>query len=128
MASRGARSTRARFAAYRAGWTAERAAVILLRLEGYRILARRYLVPGGEIDIVARRGTTIAFVEVKLRASLDEARTSISPQKRRRMARAARAFVSRQRATGLTYRADAVYCAPWRWPRHVAAAFELDLD
>ena len=127
MASRDTRGTRARFAAYRAGRSAERAAVLVLRLKGYRILARRYLVNGGEIDIVARRGATIAFVEVKLRASLDEARTSIMPDKRRRMSRAARAFVSRQRATGLTYRADAIYCAPWRWPSHVPAAFELDL-
>lgn len=116
-----------RRAALAAGWSAEGAAVLLLRLKGYRILARRYLVRGGEIDIVAQRGRTLAFVEVKLRARLDEALISISPEKRRRLSRAARAFVSRQRATDLTYRADAIYVAPWRWPLHVPAAFELDL-
>ena len=99
--------------AHRSGHAAERLAVLYLRLTGWRILARRFLVKGGEIDIVARRGRTIAFVEVK----------------RRRMSRAARAFVSRQRAgKGLTYRADALFLAPWSLPRHVPAAFALDLD
>ena len=100
-----------------------------LRLKGWRILARRFLVKGGEIDIVAQRGTTVAFVEVKLRAGLDDALIAIEPAKRRRMARAARVFVARYRlGTALTLRADALYCAPWRWPRHVPAAFELNLD
>ena len=121
-------SSKARRAALAAGWSAEGAAVLLLRLKGYRILARRYLVRGGEIDIVAQRGDTLAFVEVKLRPTLDEALTAISPEKRRRISRAARSFVSRQRATGLIFRADAIYVAPWRWPAHVPAAFELDLD
>ncbi|MBE7220329.1 MAG: YraN family protein [Caulobacteraceae bacterium] len=127
MPQRSAPNPEIRRAALAAGWGAERAAVMLLRLKGYRILARRYLVRGGEIDVVAQRGSTIAFVEVKLRASLDDALISISAEKRRRVSRAARAFVSRQRATALTYRADAIYVAPWRWPTHVPAAFELDL-
>ena len=114
--------------AYRAGHGAEWAAMIYLRAKGYRILARRFLVKGGEIDIVARRGTTIAFVEVKLRAALDDALISIAPAKRRRMARAARVFVARYRLSGVTLRADAIYLAPWRWPRHLVDAFALDLD
>lgn len=114
--------------AHHAGHGAEWAAILCLRLKGYRILARRYLIKGGEIDIVARRGSTLAFVEVKLRATLDEARIAIEPAKRRRMARAARVFLARHRVSGLTLRADAVYCAPWRWPRHMPAAFELDLE
>lgn len=121
-----AAATRRRRRAHRAGHGAERIAILYLRLTGWRILARRYLVKGGEIDIVARRGRTIAFVEVKLRASMELAATSIDGAKRRRMARAARSFVSRQRSdAGLTYRADALYLAPWRLPRHVPAAFEL---
>ena len=48
-------------------------AVVLLRLKGYRVLASRYQIRGGEIDIVARRGDTVAFVEVKVRPTLDEA-------------------------------------------------------
>ncbi len=114
--------------AHRAGLSAEWAAIACLRLKGYRILARRYLVKGGEIDIVASCGATIAFVEVKLRATMDDALVAIEPVKRRRMAKAARVFVSRQRIDGLTLRADAIYCAPWRWPHHIPAAFELALD
>jgi putative endonuclease len=120
--------TLARRRAHRAGHGAEWVAILLLWAKGYRILARRYLVKGGEIDVVARRGRTIAFVEVKLRASLDDAMIAIAPAKRRRMARAARVFVSRQRAGDLTYRADAIFLSPWRWPLHIPAAFELDLD
>lgn len=114
--------------ALRAGHGGEWAAILYLRAKGYRVLARRFLVKGGEIDIVARRGDTVAFVEVKLRASLDDALISIAPDKRRRMARAARVFVSRYRLVGVNLRADAVYLAPWRWPLHIPAAFELDLD
>ena len=125
---RRAAETQRRRKAHRAGHGAERIAVWYLRLTGWHILARRFLVKGGEIDIVARRGRTIAFVEVKRRASLDAAATSIDGAKRRRVSRAARAFVSRQRVlAGLTYRADALFVAPWRLPRHVPAAFELDL-
>ncbi len=121
------RDASARRRAHRAGQGAEWAAIAYLRVKGYRVLARRYLVKGGEIDIVARRGSTIAFVEVKMRASLDIAAQAITPMKRRRIARAARVFVARHHAADLTYRADAIYCAPWRWPLHVRAAFELDL-
>lgn len=119
---------RRRRRALRAGHGAEWAAILYLRCKGYRILARRFLVKGGEIDIVARRGATIAFVEVKLRAVLDDARIAIAPSKRRRMASAARVFVSRHRIGTLTLRADAIYLAPWRWPLHIPAAFELDID
>ncbi len=126
------RDSAARRRAYRAGLVAEWAALALLAAKGYRILARRYGVTGGEIDIVARRGRTLVFVEVKLRATLTDARTAITPAKRRRIARAARVFLSRHaagpRARGLTYRADAIFLAPWRWPLHAPAAFELALD
>ncbi len=114
--------------AYRTGHGAEHVAALWLRLHGWRILARRYRVKGGEIDLVARRGATIAFVEVKWRVALADATLAIGPAKRHRMARAARVFIARQgREAGLSYRADAVFCAPWRLPRHVAAAFDLPL-
>ena len=110
------------------GILAERVAVVILRLKGYRVLARRYQVRGGEIDIVARRGDTVAFVEVKVRPSLDEARTAIDFVKRRRISRAARSWLaSNPWAAPLTWRGDAVYVAPWRWPCHEIAVIELDL-
>jgi putative endonuclease len=59
--------------------------VMVLRLKGYRILAFRFRVRGGEIDIVARRGDTIAFVEVKVRPTIDEALAAIDEVKRRRI-------------------------------------------
>jgi putative endonuclease len=65
-----------------------------LRLKGYRILARRYSIKEGEIEIVAQRGDTIAFVEVKARPTLDEARVAIGSVKRRRISRAARTWLA----------------------------------
>ncbi len=106
---------------------AERAAIILLRLKFYSILARRYRIRGGEIDIIARRGDTIAFVEVKARSSLEEARSAITPAKRRRLSRAARVWLAANPyAAGFTLRGDAVFVAPWRLPRHLPAAIELE--
>lgn len=123
-----AKGPRDRKGAHSLGIFAERVAVVILRLKGYRVLATRYQIRGGEIDIVARRGDTIAFVEVKVRPSLDEARTSIDFVKRRRISRAARNWLaSNQWAAPLTWRGDAVYVAPWCWPRHEIAAIELDL-
>ncbi len=123
-----ARAPRNRKKAHGLGILAERFAIVLLRLKGYRILACRYCVRGGEIDIVIRRGDTVAFVEVKVRPTLDEARTAIDFVKRRRISRAAKTWLaSNPWAAPLTWRGDAVYIAPWRRPRHEIAAFELDL-
>ena len=61
---------RARRTAYLFGQKAETLAALWLRLKGYRILARRFRAPPGEIDLVARRGRVLALVEVKARADL----------------------------------------------------------
>jgi putative endonuclease len=111
------------------GLRAEAIATLLLRLKGYRILARRFLVVGGEIDVVAQRGQTIAFVEVKARDNLDDAASAILETKRRRISRAARVWLARNPwAAGATLRGDAVFIAPGRLPRHLGAAYRLDLD
>lgn len=111
------------------GLNAESIAAALLRLKGYSILARRYVVSGGEIDLVARRGDAVAFVEVKARGSLDEAAESITAAKRRRISRAARVWLARNPwAAGLTLRGDAVFIAPRRLPRHMPCAYRLELD
>ncbi|HUI20464.1 MAG TPA: YraN family protein [Methylocella sp.] len=121
-------SLRKRKKAHGLGLLAERVAVGLLYLKGYRILARRYKIREGEIDIVTRRGDTVAFVEVKVRPTLEEARAAIDFVKRRRISRAARSWLaSNPWAAPLTWRGDAVYVAPWCWPRHEIAAIELDL-
>jgi putative endonuclease len=111
------------------GLRAETAALALLVCKGYRILARRYLAPGGEIDLIAARGATIAFVEVKGRPVLELARIAITEEKRRRISRAAAHWIARHRgAAGWNFRGDAIFVAPWGWPRHVAGAFELDIE
>jgi len=121
--------TKRRRNAHLFGLKAEQVAVLLLRLKGYSVIARRYAVSGGEIDLIARRGGSVAFVEVKARADLDDAAAAISATKRRRIARAARVWLSRNPwAAGLTLRGDAVFIAPRRLPRHAPSAYTLDID
>lgn len=110
------------------GLRAETLAALWLRCKFYRIVARRYRVRGGEIDIIATRGRTIAFVEVKARASLEEAMTSITDEKRRRVSRAASKWLSANPwAVNHVLRADAVFVAPRRLPLHMEAAMELTI-
>jgi len=114
-----------RRAANSAGLRAETAAALLLRLKGYRVLARRFPAPVGEIDLIVRRGKLLAFVEVKARPTLDMAAESIRPAQRVRIVRGAEAFLSRHpRYTGYDLRFDAVLVAPGRFPRHLEAAFD----
>jgi putative endonuclease len=121
--------TERRRGAHLFGLKAESLAVLLLRLKGYSIVARRYTISGGEIDLIARRGDSIAFVEVKARADLEAAADAISATKRRRIARAARVWLARNPwAAGLTLRGDAVFVAPRRLPRHAPSAYRLKID
>jgi putative endonuclease len=111
------------------GLRAESIAAIVLRLKGYTILARRFVVSGGEIDLIARRGGSIAFVEVKARADLEVAAIAISATKRRRIARAARVWLTRNPwAASLTLRGDAVFVARGRLPHHEPDAYKLMID
>ncbi len=110
------------------GLRAESIAVLWLRLKLYRVLARRYRVDGGEVDIIAQRGDTIAFVEVKARSVLDDAMIAITPQKQRRFCIAAvRWLAANPWAARCTLRADAVFIAPRRLPHHAICAFEMRL-
>jgi putative endonuclease len=110
------------------GRRGEWAALALLLVKRYRILARNFSAPGGEIDLVASRGETIVFVEVKARPEVEAARTAISMEKRQRIGRAARAWISHNRwSTGYNFRGDAVFVSRSRWPEHLEDAFELDL-
>src|SRR5207237_5791418 len=79
----------ARVAAFRTGLSAESRAAAFLMAKGYRILAKRFRTPYGEIDIVARRRSLIVFIEVKARASLDDAAYALTPRQRRRIIDAA---------------------------------------
>lgn len=111
------------------GRRGEWAALVWLLLRRHRILARNYLVAGGEIDLVVCRGDTIAFVEVKARPNVETARTAITEQKRRRIERAARTWLSRNRwAYEYNLRGDAVFVGRARLPEHLEGAFELELS
>ena len=120
-----ARGATRRRAAERRGRLAEMAAVVLLTLKGYRVLARRVRTPVGEIDLIVRRGRTLVFVEVKARAGEDRAAEAVHLAQRRRIARAAAWWLARRPAFGdHVLRFDAVLVAPRRLPRHVEGAFE----
>ncbi|WP_201837280.1 YraN family protein [Microvirga zambiensis] len=117
-----------RQATFLRGHRAEWIALLFLLMKGYRPLARRYAASGGEIDLIVMRGDTIAFVEVKARGLMDNALTAITARKRQRFSRAARAWLSRNDwAANKTWRADAVFIATRRWPRHIVSAFELEM-
>jgi len=120
-------STERRRRARRRGRWAEALARLALRLAGYRILALDRRSHVGEIDIIARRGRRLAFVEVKARASLEVAAEAILQRQRRRIARAAAGFLAaRPDLAGLEVRFDVVLVAPWRWPRHVVDAWRAE--
>jgi putative endonuclease len=101
-----------RVRAYRQGLLAETAAALLLRLKGYRIIARRYRTPVGEIDLVALKGKRLAFVEVKQRKSVDDAGWAIPTRARRRIVRAAQYWL-----TGHPNYAGHDLGFPWCWQR-----------
>jgi putative endonuclease len=117
-----------RRATFARGRFAEALALLWLVLRGYRPLARRFSAAGGEVDLIVRRGDTVVFVEVKARGRMDDALEAITREKRRRFSRAARAWLSRHPwAAGKTWRADAVFLAPGRWPVHRVNAFEMEI-
>lgn len=101
------------------GRGAETLACWYLRLKGWRILARRARVMGGEVDIVARRGRTLAFVEVKARATEDVAAWSLDRHRLRRVAVAAERLAPRYMRDGDDIRIDALFVVPGRLPRHL---------
>jgi putative endonuclease len=115
----------ARVAAFQTGISAESRACVYLIAKGYRILARRFRTPYGEIDVVARRRNLLAFVEVKARATLDDAAYSVTPQQRQRIVAAAQAWLMThpEHAT-FEMRFDVVLIAPKHLPRHLMAAFD----
>ena len=117
-----------REATFLRGHRAEWIALLFLVMKGYRPLARRYAASGGEIDLIVMRGDTIAFVEVKARGLMDDALSAITARKRQRFSRAVRIWLTRNDwAANKTWRADAVFIAPKRWPRHIVSAFELEM-
>ena len=115
----------ARLAAFRTGLSAESRAAAYLIAKGYRILAKRFRTPHGEIDLVARRRQCLAFVEVKARASLDEAAYAVTPRQQARIIDAAQVWLmAHPEHAELELRFDVMLIAPRRLPRHLQAAFD----
>ncbi|MBO6518781.1 MAG: YraN family protein [Rhodospirillales bacterium] len=110
--------------ANRRGRHAETVAAGLLRLKGYRILARGYRTPVGEIDVIATRGRVVAFIEVKARDNLDTALAAVGPKQRIRIQRAAEQFMAMHAGLqGHDLRFDVVAVVPGKLPRHVVDAW-----
>jgi len=121
--------------AYRYGMSAEKLAAFYLRGKGYRILAERYRNNQGEIDLLAAKGGMLVAVEVKAHRTLALCEDSVTPHKRRKIARAMQGLLSGQgRIAGLAdpsghaIRFDVVWIAPWHWPRHIRDAWRIDAD
>ena len=117
-------ASRDRVAAERLGRWAELCCVWRLRLAGYQVLSRRFRTPLGEIDIVARRGEVLVFVEVKARADTDAALFSVRERQLQRMARAGESFIARYpRFAMAARRYDIMVLGRGSWPTHVPDAW-----
>jgi len=114
-----------RVTAFRLGLSAESRAAMFLIAKAYRIAARRWKTPFGEIDIVARRRRALVFVEVKARDSVDEAIEAVTERAKRRIVGAAECWLARHPAdVGADIRFDVILVAPGKMPRHIVNAFD----
>ena len=112
-------------AAFRTGLSAESRAAAFLMAKGYRILAKRFRTPHGEIDLVAKKRNLLVFVEVKARASLDDAAYAVTPRQQARIIDAAQGWLmAHPEHAEFDLRFDAMLIAPRRLPRHLLAAFD----
>jgi putative endonuclease len=112
--------------AERLGRFAETQAALYLMLKGYRIVARRVKTPLGELDLIARRGDTLAIVEVKSRATLDAGVEAVSPRQQARIVRGTQSYLAMHPALAeLTIRFDILAVAGWLSFRHVLNAWQV---
>ena len=114
---------RDRSIAERRGRIAENGAAWWLRLRGWRILDRRVRTPVGEVDIVARKGALVAFVEVKHRATAAELDFAIDARRLARVAAAAEMLMPRYAGPADDIRIDVILIAPGRRLRHIENAW-----
>ena len=117
MSSRAEREARGRRGEWLAAW--------FLRLKGWRIVGQRVRSPRGEVDLVARRGRVVAFVEVKWRERAADLDQAVDHYRLRRVAAAAEAIAPRYVRAGDVQRIDVLLLAPGRFPRHMANALIL---
>lgn len=108
-----------RQAAEQQGRSGERLAAWWLRLQGWRIVGARVRTGRGEVDLVARRGRTLAFVEVKTRGDAAALALAIDEYRLRRVAAAAQALTALYGAGAESIRIDVMLVRPWRIPIHL---------
>ena len=112
-------------AAFRLGLSAESRAAIFLIAKAYRIVARRWKTPFGEIDIIARRRRNLVFVEVKARERFDDAAEAVTERTKRRILAAAQLWLAHHPDDAqCAIRFDVILIAPGKMPRHIANAFD----
>lgn len=117
-----------RQAAEKRGRKGERLAALYLRAKGYRILDRRVRTPVGEVDLIAKRGNLVAFVEVKFRAQVENAAGAVTPAAWQRIARAADFWMARHPdLSGCGWRYDLIALAPGNLPQHIQDAWRPGL-
>lgn len=110
------------------GYIAENAAVLFLRLKGYKILERNFKPPrgtgAGEIDIIALKHNVMIFIEVKKRSSLDSAAEAVNEQVQSRRIRGAEYFLmTRPDLAEKEMRFDVILMSPGHFPKHIQNAF-----
>jgi putative endonuclease len=108
-----------RQAAEARGRKGEAYAAMWLRMKGWQILAERVRTPAGEVDLVAKRGNLVAFVEVKTRGTAAELDHAIDEYRLRRVATAAEILAPRYATNGEDIRIDVILIAPRALPRHL---------
>ncbi|WP_226017310.1 YraN family protein [Novosphingobium sp. FKTRR1] len=108
------------------GRSAEVLAAWWLRLQGWRILARRQRLGVGEVDIIARRGRTVAFVEVKWRNHPALLRQAVDVRRLHRVVAAAQGLAHRFAGPQDDLRVDVILIAPWRLPRRITNVWQPD--
>jgi len=114
-----------RVKAFKLGLSAESRAAMLLVAKAYRILARRWKTPFGEIDIVARRRRTLVFAEVKARDNIEEAVEAVTERTKERIIRAAEMWLAhRPEDIHMEIRFDVILVAPGKIPKHIVNAFD----
>jgi putative endonuclease len=114
-----------RVAAFRLGLSAESRAAMFLIAKAYRIVARRWKTPFGEVDIVARRRRDLVFVEVKARDNFDDAAEAVTERSKQRIVAAAEAWLAHHPDDVQCFiRFDVILVAPGKMPRHIVNAFD----
>jgi putative endonuclease len=109
---------------YAIGVAAELSARELLESKSYHIIAQRYKTKAGEIDLVAKRGDHLAFVEVKRRKTHDEAAWAIAPRQQARIALAAEVFLGEHEALAQCSASfDVILISPTQGCAHIEQAF-----